>query len=64
MNTTKQQRSDNKKRQDNLYISINGHKKRIQEQKKAIKEAKKSIKMHRLLIKQAKIAAKLEELEK
>lgn len=61
--TKTEQRQAGKKRQEKLSISILGHNKRIKEQRKAITDAKNAIKMHRLLIKQAKLAAKLEELE-
>ena len=61
---TKEQRSENKKRQEKLSITILGHNKRIAEQRKAIKDAKTAIKLHKLLIKQAKNQAKIEELEK
>lgn len=55
-------RQENKKRQDQLSITINGYKKRIKEQKQDIKAARKNIKKFKLLKKQAKTAAKLELL--
>lgn len=55
-------RQENKKRQDQLSITLNGYNKRIKEQRQDKKIANKNIKKFKLLKKQAKTAAKLELL--
>ena len=60
--SNKTQRQENKKRAEDLSITINGYKARIKEQRKDIKEAKNNIKKYKLLMKQAKNTAKIEAL--